>query len=90
MQKGEINSSEMETQEYTYDKAEDLVSSKKAKLKGSSLGYTTNMNMSDINLASEQKKTEVKANVASPKSDEEDVFVKDQFEMTKALRRVIH
>ena len=83
----------METQENTYEKAEELVSSKKGKIKGSSLSYTTNLNTSEAQLVSDKKKSDIKsqaAAAASPKSEEEDIFVKDQFEMIKSLRKVIH
>ncbi len=68
-QKGDINSSELETQENTFDKAEELVSSKK-RGKGSGLGYTTNLNSSEVNLPNEKEKKAEK----KEESDEEDVF----------------
>jgi len=62
------------------------VSSKKGKKKGSSLGYATNLNNSEVNLTNEKEK---KPEPKKEESDDEDIFSKDHFEMIKSLRKVI-
>ena len=94
--KTEINSSELETQEYTsYDKPEDVVSTQiPKKLLGSSFGVgKLNQHNSDANMPVVEKKETRKREPKHKQEDsdlEDDVLAKDEFEMIRSLRKVIH
>ncbi len=85
--KPEVNNSELETQENTFDKAEEIVSTKAHAKQLSSLGYITQAHNSGADLPNVEKKdkekekgkeTKLKPSKEKDDSDpEEDVFAKD-------------